>query len=55
MIMLGLTDETQFASILTWMSVSGVIIMLACAFVISDAEDAEGGGGFSLSAMRDKA
>ena len=55
MIMINLADETQFEHILTYMAVSGGVLLVLCAIVVSDEEDAEGGGGLSLSALRDKA
>ena len=55
MIMTNLADETQFDTILTYMAVSGGILLVLCAVVISDEEDAEGSEGISLSSLRDKA
>lgn len=55
MVMMNLVGEEEFASILTYLSITGVIIAIGCAVVISDDEDAEGEGGFSLSALADKA
>ena len=55
MVMINLADESQFAQILTYMAISGGILLVLCAILISDEEDAEGGGGLSLSALRDKA
>ena len=55
MIMINLADETQFEHILTYMAISGGVMLVLCAIIVSDDEDAEGGGGFSLSSLRDKA
>lgn len=52
--MLSLADETEFGSILMYAGISGAILMVACAFVVSDEEDGEGGSNFSLSALLDK-
>jgi hypothetical protein len=40
--MFGYADETYFATFLTYLAVSGIVISIATCFVISDEEDAEG-------------
>ena len=55
MIMLNLTDESQFEQILSYLAITAGIALVLCALVISDEEDGEGGSGFSLSALKDKA
>jgi len=55
MIMQSFPECAQFDSVLMYMAISTVVIIILCAFVISDDEDGEGGSGFSLTALRDKA
>lgn len=55
MIMHGLLDEGSFEAILSYLMISGCFVIILAAVVISDDEDGEGGSGFSLSALQDKA
>ena len=55
MVMLNLADETQFEHILTYMAISGGVMLVLCAIVVSDEEDADGGEGLSLASLRGKA
>ena len=55
MVMLNLADESQFSSLLSYLAITAGIVLIMCAFVVSDEEDGEGGGGLSLSALKEKA
>ena len=55
MIMHSLLDEGQFTTILFYLMLAGIFVIILAAVVISDDEDGDGGSGFSLSALADKA
>ena len=55
MIMHSLLDEGEFTTVLFYLMLAGIFVIILAGVVISDDEDGDGGSGFSLSALADKA